>query len=81
MTAAGITGTSNRNDGNNANIMSLRYAKVDKKPRVNYDMLIAKAQKKAAEGYDDDKQFVEFSPAKPNHKFSHNQIAMRSLYK
>ena len=62
--------------------MSLQYKKVDRKPRINYEVLIAKAQKKMNSGEDKNPMVkpVEFEAARPDHRYDPNNIAMRQLY-
>ncbi len=59
--------------------MSLQYKKVERKPRINYEMLIAKAQKKINSGDDKKSQVrhVEYEAARPDHKFDTENVAMR----
>ena len=60
--------------------MSLEYKKSDK-PRLNYDVLIAKAQKKQS-GSEKEKivKPKDFDPARPDHVYEGNQVAVRRLF-
>jgi len=64
------------------NLMSLQYKKVERKPRINYEVLIAKAQKKLNSGEDSKQQVraVEYEAARPDHRFDTGNVAMRQLY-
>lgn len=60
---------------------SIEYRKSERKPRLNYELLIAKAQKKV-NGSDKEKSMrpKEFEPARPDHMFETDQVAIRRLY-
>ena len=62
--------------------MSLQYKKVERKPRINYEVLIAKAQKKINSGEEAKQQpkVVEYEAARPDHKYDSRTVAMRQLY-
>ena len=62
------------------NLRSLEYKKVERKPRIDYEQLMAKVTKKM-NGEEKPPLPHVYDAAKPDHKFNHNQIALRSIYK
>jgi len=67
--------------GNPNDFLGFGNRKSEAKPRLNYELLIAKAQKKV-NGTDKEKidKPKEFDPAKPDHIYEGDQVAIRSLY-
>lgn len=62
--------------------MSLKYhSEAKKKPRINYEVLIAKAKKKF-NGLEKEKpvKIPEFEAASASHIYKGDQVAMRRLY-
>ena len=63
-----------------SNLMSLQYKKVDRKPKIDFELMISKLHKKL-NGEEKTPQPTRYVPAKPDHMYDRAQIAVRKIWR